>query len=48
MGASFNRSLWRAVGDAVGNETRGLYSQGSAVGWEAALFLWAPNINPFG
>ena len=50
MGASWNRSLWSAVGTAVSNETRGLYSQGSGAlssGWEAALFLWAPNVNPF-
>ena len=47
MGATWNRSLWTAVGQAVSDETRGLYSQGSEVGWESALFLWAPNINPF-
>ena len=23
------------------------YSQGAPVGWEGALFLWAPNVNPF-
>ena len=47
MGASWNRSLWAAVGNAVSDELRGLYSQGAAIGWESALFLWAPNINPF-
>ena len=47
MGASWNRSLWTAVGTAVSDELRGLYSQGSAPGWESALFLWAPNVNPF-
>jgi len=47
MGASWNRSLWSAVGVAVSDEVRGLYAQGSAVGWESALFLWAPNVNPF-
>ena len=47
MGASFNRTLWRAVGAAVSNEVRGLYAQGGRLGWEAALFLWAPNVNPF-
>jgi beta-D-xylosidase 4 len=47
MGASWNRSLWTAVGEAVSDEVRGLYSQGSSIGWESALFLWAPNVNPF-
>ena len=47
MGASFNRTLWAAVGTAVSDELRGLYSQGGGIGWESALFLWAPNINPF-
>ena len=54
MGASWNRSLWTKVGTAVSDEVRGLYSQGSRTGsgpgesgWESALFLWAPNINPF-
>lgn len=49
MGASWNRSLWTAIGTAVSDEVRGLYSQGSTIagGWESALFLWAPNINPF-
>ena len=47
MGATWNRSLWTAVGTAVSDETRGLYSQGSSTGWEASLFLWAPNVNPF-
>jgi hypothetical protein len=47
MGASWNRSLWDAVGRAVSDELRGLYSQGGDIGWESALFLWAPNINPF-
>ena len=49
MGASWNRSLWTAIGTAVSDEVRGLYSQGGTMkgGWESALFLWAPNINPF-
>ena len=47
MGATWNRSLWTAVGTAVSDEVRGLYAQGSQTGWEAALFLWAPNVNPF-
>jgi beta-glucosidase-like glycosyl hydrolase len=47
VGATWNRSLWSAVGQAVSDETRGLYAQGSAIGWEGGLFLWAPNINPF-
>ena len=47
MGAAWNRSLWSAVGAAVSDEVRGLYAQGSAVAWESALFLWAPNVNPF-
>eukprot|EP00911_Craspedida_sp_UC1_P002879 UC1_evm1s2107 len=49
MGASWNRTLWGMVGRAVSDETRGLYAQGSGIvgGWESALFVWAPNINPF-
>jgi beta-glucosidase-like glycosyl hydrolase len=40
MGASWNRTLWSMVGEAVSDEVRGLYSQGNSIGWEAALFLW--------
>ena len=49
MGATWNRSLWSAVGVAVSDETRGLYSQGAkpSTGWQGSLLLWAPNINPF-
>ena len=47
MGATWNRTLWSAVGTAVSDEVRGLYSQQPSVGFEAALFIWAPNINPF-
>jgi beta-glucosidase-like glycosyl hydrolase len=47
MGAAWNRTLWAKVGEKVSDEVRGLYSQGSAVGWASALFLWAPNANPF-
>jgi hypothetical protein len=45
LGATWNRSLWTAVGEAVSTEARALYNQ--LVGWHAGLFLWAPNINPF-
>jgi len=49
MGATWNRSLWAAVGVAVSDETRGLYSQGArpSTGWQGSLLLWAPNVNPF-
>ena len=47
MGASWNRSLWTSVASKISDEVRGLYMQGSAIGWSGALFLWAPNVNPF-
>jgi hypothetical protein len=45
LGATWNRSLWTAVGAAISTEVRALYNQN--VGWHAGLFLWTPNINPF-
>ena len=40
--ASFNRSLWRAVGSALGREGRALHN----ANLDAANF-WAPDVNPF-
>eukprot|EP00048_Salpingoeca_helianthica_P016232 m.231184 g.231184 ORF g.231184 m.231184 type:complete len:915 (-) comp18276_c0_seq1:117-2861(-) len=42
LGATFNRSLWRAVGSAITTEARALNNQGIA-----GLFYWAPDINLF-
>ncbi|XP_051218388.1 probable beta-D-xylosidase 6 [Lolium perenne] len=40
--ASFNRSLWRAVAEAVAVEARAMHNAG-----QAGLTYWAPNINVF-
>ena len=40
--ASFNATLFRAVGVAVGTEARAFHSVG-----HAGLTYWAPNINVF-
>ncbi|XP_062184760.1 probable beta-D-xylosidase 6 [Phragmites australis] len=40
--AAFNRSLWRAVAEAVAVEARGMHNAG-----QAGLTYWAPNINIF-
>ena len=47
LGATWNRSLWIAVGGAISTEVRGLYNQGSHIGWKAGLMVWSPNVNPF-
>lgn len=41
LAASFNRSLWRMVGDAISTETRGLVNQGQM----GMLNPWDPDIN---
>jgi beta-glucosidase-like glycosyl hydrolase len=40
--AAFNRSLWRAVAEAVAVEARAMHNAG-----QAGLTYWAPNINIF-
>ncbi|KAF8702803.1 hypothetical protein HU200_032634 [Digitaria exilis] len=40
--AAFNRSLWRAVAEAVATEALGMHNAG-----QAGLTYWAPNINIF-
>ncbi|CAN6268650.1 unnamed protein product [Urochloa humidicola] len=40
--AAFNRSLWRAVAEAVAEEALGMHGAG-----QAGLTYWAPNINIF-
>ncbi|KAM3388246.1 hypothetical protein ACQJBY_010805 [Aegilops geniculata] len=40
--AAFNRSLWRAVAEAVAVEARAMHNAG-----QAGLTYWAPNINVF-
>jgi len=51
LAASFNRSLWAAVGDAVSTEARALNNLGAAddigTGPYAPLMVWAPNLNPY-
>ena len=51
MAASFNRTLWRAVGDAISTEARALNNLGTpddiGAGPWAPLMLWAPNLNPY-
>ena len=41
LAASFNRTLWRMVGDAISTETRGLVNQGKT----GMLNPWDPDIN---
>ncbi|KAG8037956.1 hypothetical protein GUJ93_ZPchr0026g29121 [Zizania palustris] len=40
--AAFNRSLWRAVAEAIAVEARAMHNAG-----QAGLTFWAPNINVF-
>lgn len=42
LGSAFNRSLWKAVGDTIGQEARALFNQGVA-----QLMLFTPDVNPF-
>ncbi|KAL2503806.1 putative beta-D-xylosidase 7 [Abeliophyllum distichum] len=41
--ASFDASLWYQIGQAIGEEARGIYNAGQAKG----MTFWAPNINIF-
>ncbi|KAL2468072.1 putative beta-D-xylosidase 7 [Forsythia ovata] len=41
--ASFDASLWYQIGQAIGEEARGIYNAGQAMG----MTFWAPNINIF-
>ncbi|CAA3025988.1 probable beta-D-xylosidase 7 [Olea europaea subsp. europaea] len=41
--ASFDASLWYRIGQAIGEEARGVYNAGEAMG----MTFWAPNINIF-
>jgi hypothetical protein len=43
LGATLNRSLWAAVGRAIGTEARALFNQG----FIAQSILFTPDINPF-
>ena len=43
LGATFNRSLWRSVGEAISYEARALGNQGV---WGSG-FSWSPDINLF-
>ena len=46
MAASFNRSLWAAVGEAIGVEGRAFWNQGGAASPNplGALNFWAPDV----
>ena len=43
LGATFNRSLWAAIGKVIGTEARALFNQG----YIAQSVLFTPDINPF-
>ena len=47
MAASFNRSLWAAVGEAIGVEGRAFWNQGGAAQPNplGALNFWAPDVS---
>ena len=51
LGATFNKSMWRAMGAVIGTELRSLWLQGvtEAGSWSgrphAGLDCWSPNIN---
>ena len=47
MAASFNRSLWAAVGEAIGVEGRAFWNQGGAAEPNplGALNFWAPDVS---
>eukprot|EP00656_Telonema_subtile_P016917 TRINITY_DN18976_c0_g1_i1.p1 TRINITY_DN18976_c0_g1~~TRINITY_DN18976_c0_g1_i1.p1 ORF type:complete len:703 (+),score=112.32 TRINITY_DN18976_c0_g1_i1:153-2261(+) len=51
LAASFNRTLWRSVGNAISTEARALNNLAVAddigTGPYAPLMLWAPNLNPY-
>eukprot|EP01084_Bolivina_argentea_P263558 446125_1 len=42
LGATFNRSLWRHIGEAISTEARSFANQGIS-----GLYYWAPDINLF-
>lgn len=42
MAASYNASLWEAIGQVVSNEARAMYNGG-----RAGLTYWSPNVNIF-
>ena len=37
LGATFNRSLWHAIGEAISDEARALHNQNNIAG----LYLWS-------
>ena len=52
LAASFNRTLWHAVGDAISTEARSLNNMNASSGILGAsktfgLLLWTPNLNPY-
>ncbi|KAK1351654.1 putative beta-D-xylosidase 6 [Heracleum sosnowskyi] len=42
IASAFNRTLWNAIGAAIGVEARAMYNVG-----QAGLTFWAPNVNIF-
>ena len=51
LAASFNRTLWNSVGDAISTEARALNNLATqdyiGCGPFAPLMMWAPNLNPY-
>lgn len=52
MGASFNRTLWRAVANVIGREGRALHNiqrsaHGALKSGNVGVFFWTPDINLF-
>ena len=51
LAASFNRSLWNSIGDAISTEARALNNLATqdyiGCGPFAPLMMWAPNLNPY-
>jgi beta-glucosidase-like glycosyl hydrolase len=50
LGATYNRSLWQAIGNAIGREGRALHNLEHGSGIDAGnvgLMFWSPDINLF-
>jgi len=50
LAASFNKSLWHEIGDAITTEARAFNNlgvNGDLGPAPTGLMVWAPNLNPF-
>jgi len=48
MGAAFNRTMWRAAGEAIGDEARAYNNEGHTRNWDSrpiGINVWVPNLN---